>query len=283
MNFSYVRRALRAAVVEMFAILPVGWKQWLFFRLRRPMLAVLFRLERKPEVVARAGPSGNRFPMRLGWQSHTSYVLGIYEPATAAALRRYVQPGSLCVDVGAHLGYFTILMARLAGPSGRVVAFEAFPDTFRTLEENVALNHLENVVLDPRAVSDSPGSISLVFERSQRYSGTPSAVAYAVEGESATLDVPAISLDAYFRELPGTPGLIKIDVEGAEFPVLRGAREVLIRARPVLLVEVHGRDTPQFHRITGLLADCGYRVSLLATRGNEAFCLALPGGKGHAE
>jgi FkbM family methyltransferase len=191
-------------------------------------------------------------------------------------LRQYVRPGALCVDVGAHLGYFTILMARIAGPSGRVVAFEAFPDTFRTLEENIAMNRLENVVLEPRAVSDAPGTISLVFERRQRYSGTPSTVAYAVEGESDTLDVPAVSLDAYFRQLPGLPGLIKIDVEGAEFSVLSGARETLARTRQVLLVKIHGRESQRFDRVNGFLRDCGCRVTVLGMRKREAFCLAPP-------
>lgn len=276
MNLSAPRRLLRFAFAEGIALLPVALKERLFFSLRRPILGVLFRLERRPVVIARAGPAGHRFPMRLGWQSHTSYVLGIYEHATVRALRRYVRPGSRCVDVGAHLGYFTILMARIAGPSGRVVAFEAFPDTFRTLEENIALNRLENVVIEPRAVSDAPGTISLVFERKQRFSGTPSAVAYAVEGESDVLDVPAVSLDEYFRQRPDLPQLIKIDVEGAEFAVLCGARETLVRARPVLLVEVHGRGGQQFDRVTGFLAECGYRVTVLGTRRGEAFCLALP-------
>lgn len=271
-----MRRALRTVFVEMVALLPVPFKERLFLSLRRPLLAILFRLERQPEVVTRAGPAGHRFPMRLVWQAHTTYILGIYEPAVVRALRRCVQPGGLCVDVGAHLGYFTILMARFAGPSGRVIAFEPFPDTYRALEQNIGLNQIRNVVLEPRAVSESSGTLSLTFARTQRYSWTPSAVAYAVEGETAVMDVPVTSLDDYFRQFPGSPRVVKIDVEGAEFSVLRGAAETLSRARPVVFVEVHGRDTAQLDRIRSFLTGLGYQVSLLGTREREAFCLALP-------
>jgi precorrin-6B methylase 2 len=80
-----------------------------------------------------------------------------YEPMTTLAFHTLVQPGDRVVDVGAHVGYFTLLAARLCGPNGRVFAFEPHPDNFRLLERNIRENGAENVTAVRKAVADRAG------------------------------------------------------------------------------------------------------------------------------
>ena len=271
------RTILRDLVVCALVYQPLPVKQWLHRYFRQVILGVLFRLEREAIVLAFAGPPGHRFPMYLDWQGHTAYVLGLYEPQVTQALKRYLRAGARCMDVGAHLGYTTILMAHLVGPRGSLVAFEPFPKTFRLLEENVRLNELTNIRLEPLAASDQDGSVSLVFEANQQLASTPSVSGYAVEQEKGNIEVRCVSLDSYVARTGWTPELVKIDVEGAELAVLRGATHTIRNARPIFIVEVHGWGTPESIEVIRFLQEARYVVSTLGIRDREAFCLALPG------
>jgi FkbM family methyltransferase len=262
-------------VVECFAWQPLRLKNWEYRRFRRYLLGVLFRLEKNRIVVARAGPAGQRFRMRLAWQGHTACALGIYEPEVIRALQDHLRVGDTCLDVGGHVGYLAVIMARLVGPSGRVVAFEPVPGTFEALRANVRLNELHNVALECTAVGESDGIISLYCDGNQELSWTPSVAAYSVTGNCPTkISVPVLSLDCYLAKTALRPNLVKIDVEGAELAVLQGARRMLLECRPVLLIEIHGEQ----HRaeVLRLLEGCGYAVSELGTRERETFCVAVP-------
>jgi len=252
-------------------------KLWEYQHLRRFLLGGLFRLEKDRTVVTGAGPAGQRYRMRLSWQAHTECVLGIYEPKVIRALREHLRVGDTCLDVGGHVGYLTILMARLVGPGGRVVAFEPVPETFQALRENVRLNGLENVRVECTAVGEHEGTISLFRDADQELSWTPSVSAYSVPGNhQEKISVPVLSLDAYLENSELRPSVVKIDVEGAELAVLRGARKMLLEARPVVLVEIHDRGADHRAEVMQILDACGYAVSELDTREREIFCVAVP-------
>jgi FkbM family methyltransferase len=271
------RTALRDLIVECLAMQPLPMKIWEYRKFRRFLLGGLFRLEKNRIAVTGAGPAGQRYRMRLSWQAHTACVLGIYEPKVIGALREHLRVGDTCLDVGGHVGYLTLLMARLVGPGGRVVAFEPIPETFAALRENVSLNHLENVRLENTAVGEQEGMISLFCDAAQELSWTPSVSAHRVPGNQIKeISVPVLSLDSFLESSSLRPKLVKIDVEGAELEVLRGARKMLLEARPVVLVEIHDRGPDHQATVRQILDSCGYAVDDLDTREREIFCLAVP-------
>jgi FkbM family methyltransferase len=263
--------------VECLALQPSQIKLWEYRHLHRYLLAGLFRLEKDRVVVTGAGPAGQRYRMRLSWQGHTECVLGIYEPSVIRSLQKHLRAGDTCFDVGSHVGYLAILMAHLVGPAGRVVAFEPVPETFETLQENILLNHLENVSLERTAVGEQEGTISLFCDSTQELSWTPSVAAYSMPGSDLRkLSVPVLSLDGYLRKSGLCPRLVKIDVEGAELAVLRGAREMLRLLRPVVLVEIHDLGPSHRMEVVKLLQSCNYAIEEMSTRDRETFCLAVP-------
>jgi FkbM family methyltransferase len=252
-------------------------KLWEYRHLQRYLLGGLFRLENDRIVVTGAGPAGRRYRMRLSWQAHTECVLGIYEPRVITALQEHLRVGDTCFDVGGHVGYLTILMALLVGPRGRVVTFEPVPETFEALRENIRLNDLENVTLECTAVGEQEGAISLYCDADQELSWTPSVSAYGVPGNhQKKICVPVLSLDGYLENTALRPNVVKIDVEGEELSVLRGARRMLFEARPMVLVEIHDRGAGHRTEVMQFLDSCGYAANIIGTRQREAFCVAIP-------
>ena len=270
------RSILRDITVECLAWQPCGLKLWEMRHLRRLILGLLFRLERSKTVVVAAGPAGQRFRMRLSWQAHMSYVLGFYEPELIRTLKQYLKRGDTCIDVGGHVGYLSLIMARLVGPQGRVVSFEPVPQTCKALEENIQLNGLNNIGHECAAVGNSEGTLELVCTKGQELSWTASSVGYSVPGEQMRISVPVVTLDHYLQRRALRPNLIKIDVEGAELSVLRGARRTLQEIRPVVLVEIHDLGEKHKAEALALLEEFGYTVTSLGTRDRELLCLAVP-------
>jgi hypothetical protein len=97
-----------------------------------------------------------------------------------------------------------------------------------------------------------------------------------LEGVPQATEVPALRLDDYYAQEKRLPDLIKMDVEGAEGSVLKGARQTIARGRPLLLVEIHAWGSPESQQVLDLLTELGYDASILESRGQEALCLAKP-------
>lgn len=153
------------------------------------------------------------------------------------AIKRFLQAGQTAIDVGANLGLFTLLMAHRVGREGRVHAFEPNPQIFSRLTAHVLKNTFEKTVtLHRTAVSDRNGALTLFTY--PRHHGLSCIVPRPDLPHEAT-EVNAVTLDALFEagEIR-TPSFVKIDVEGAELLVLKGARQLVERCRPVIIVEV---------------------------------------------
>ena len=266
---------LRNIVVGAIASQPASVKRWLV-RHPRLLLGALFRLERENIVISSAGPRGCRFQMKLSWQGHTTYVIGAYENEFIEVMRRYLKRGDTCVDVGGHLGYYCLLMARIVGPQGRVISFEPVQENMAVLKENVALNGISNIELVNCALGERPGTLSLIRPKNFELSWTPSVRGYSVEGDRDSVEVNVDMLDAFLSRGGHKPSIIKIDVEGAELDVLRGATETLRTTRPAVLLEIHGWGDAVSDEILKLFSSADYTVSLAGTRDHEAFCLAVP-------
>ncbi|HVM18185.1 MAG TPA: FkbM family methyltransferase [Gaiellaceae bacterium] len=159
---------------------------------------------------------------------------GVYEPTMTRLIEERVRAGDVVVDVGANIGYHTLLFARLVGPEGRVVAFEPDEENFAVLAENVRANGYANVELVRAAVADRSGTVAL--RRSSDNSGDHRI--FAADEERETVEVPCVTLDEHLGDAVRVD-VVKVDVQGAEAAVLRGMRGVLARS-PVraILTEV---------------------------------------------
>jgi FkbM family methyltransferase len=147
---------------------------------------------------------------------------GFYEPLETEVVMSMVKPGDTVIDVGANIGYFTLLLARLVGEKGRVIAIEPDPENFALLQKNVAANGYRNVILMRNAVSNAPGTARLY--RSLRSGGQHS---LAPATADSWVDVETVRLDDVAR---GAVAFIKIDVEGAEVAALGGMRGIIERS-----------------------------------------------------
>ena len=183
-----------------------------------------------------------------------TYVEQPYEPDVSGALANRIRSGWTCVDVGAHLGYFTLLLAHLVGEKGHVFAFEALPENARWLRENVALNDFTvHVTIENLGVTDGKEP-TVWLNAPLHYTSEWSIVRPSPVHRS--IKVQATSLDQYFARGPKVD-FIKMDIEGAEYLAFQGSRSLLLRDRPLCLVELHGEEG---QRAARFLMELGYRV-----------------------
>jgi FkbM family methyltransferase len=159
--------------------------------------------------------------------------LGLYEYEKQKLISREVRPGSVFWDVGANVGFYSLLASGLVA-SGKVFAFEPVPRNLAYLREHLALNRVTNVEVLTIAVSDRNGASSFEIEETGFMGHLSSEGNMTVS--TATLD----SLVEAGRVLP--PDYVKMDIEGAELLALRGASRAFQRFRPVLFLATHGRE-----------------------------------------
>ena len=161
------------------------------------------------------------------------FFAGTYEADQTEVFCRHVTTGSTVIDLGANVGYYTLLAARMVGPEGRILACEPEPLNASYLRRHVQANRLANVVVEEVAVGAVSGRAG--FTRGKgRGRGH-----FAADGE---LTVPVRTLDSLVQSNELSPGFLKIDVEGAEDDVLAGGAETLEAHRPVIFLATHGRD-----------------------------------------
>lgn len=187
---------------------------------------------------------------------------GAFENAERQFVSTFIRPGMTIVDVGAHHGLYTLIAARRAGRSGRVISFEPSPRERRRLKLHVLINGLWNVSIEPSALGASTGEQDLYLVQG-RDTGCNSLRTPSVSGPTVRLRVPVRRLDDVLAERRvGRVDFVKIDAEGAELDILRGSANVLQESRPVILCEVQdARTRPWGYRaaeIIRLLTAHGY-------------------------
>jgi FkbM family methyltransferase len=193
------------------------------------------------QVAVRLQGFGGEF--ELDARSHLfSRVLrtGAFEPEALAALEPFLKEGMHAVDVGANAGFYSVLFATRGGPESRVVAVEPSGAARARLERNLGRNSVsERVVIVHGALGRERGELCLVVptgreEYSSQFVVHPS----AVDTESSSETVPVWTLDEVIEGSGLKPNVIKVDVEGAEYEVLLGSKDTLLKFRPVLLLEL---------------------------------------------
>jgi FkbM family methyltransferase len=182
---------------------------------------------------------------------------GVWEPHVTAAFRSLLADGDVCVDVGAHTGYYTLLASSLVGPSGHVYALEPATAAYAALTANVELNDVANVTALCVAAGAASGRATL-YASSAENTGRASLALATLPGEpsgESTVEILAVSRVVPAGDLDRLR-LVKIDVEGYEVEVLHGLEQVLERgARPALAVEVHGASATEAARLLELLCE----------------------------
>jgi FkbM family methyltransferase len=225
----------------------------------RWLLAVLRQLRRSdryaivrlaPGVAVRAdlrAPHGRRL-----------FAYGFCEPA-AFLMRDLLRPGDVVIDGGANIGLYTLIGAASVGPTGRVIACEPSPANMDLLRDNVRLNDFDWVDLHEVALAAQAGQLTLhVFQPGSGYNS----FAPADRTSGREIDVDVTTLDAIAGAYLDRTALVKLDTEGAELLALRGAPQLLQRARPDFIIELEpehlARQGSSIRDIQELFVAAGY-------------------------
>ena len=202
-------------------------------------LASLFLPDRL-EIVGIQGGVAKGMKMHLNPRWERGYYLGIHELDVQSCIAKIVRPGMKVYDIGAHLGFFALILNRLVGPEGQVVAFEPNPEVRKRLIEHLSLNSLNRGVrVEEYALGDFDGDarFSLSLSNTQgRFEDLPH-----VKGASV-INVCCKRLDKYVEESGCSPDFILMDVEHAEGRVLRGMFKTIETHRPLMVIETHGPE-----------------------------------------
>lgn len=191
------------------------------------------------------------------------------EPQVQALFRERIRPGDTVIDIGAYVGTHTLLAANLVGPSGRVFAFEPSPVNYRYLAYHCRKNALNRAHPFQCLVSDRSGE-RVAFHLLNSGDSTTNSMTFdqlespeAVSSPKETIEVESVTLDAFCAEKRIKPTFIKIDVEGAEYQVVRGGERVLREDRPTLVLALHPPWMPKGtspQKLWDFLSAAGYDV-----------------------
>lgn len=207
-----------------------------------------------------------------GWKwCHPAYFRHEWsrdEDGTLRTLHRLLRPGDDFYDVGANIGVIALVASHRVDKSGRVIAFEPAAANLCMLRYHLKWNRAANVRVEPTCVGAACGET--VFSLLEDGLSTGNSLTFSRKSDPAfvrekfqNVSVPVTTLDAYWRQSGITPRVIKIDVEGAEYDVLAGARQLLADHRPALLIGVHPfwwPDGQPPHAITEFLSEYEYDV-----------------------
>lgn len=213
------------------------------------------------------------FLQNFGYVSISLAKHGWYEKAVTEYVKKTLKQGEWVLDVGANIGYYTLIFASLVGAQGKVFAFEPEPSNFKILSKNTEINGYENIVLENYAVSDKNGSTKLYLSKksagSHKIYSSPS-----VSKENVSVDL--ISLDSYFFKNHVNPdkiSFVKMDVEGSEYGVLKGMKSLLKKRDNLkLILEFDPRQIIEFgstpKSLVNLLQQYGFQFSIVNNKEN---------------
>jgi len=204
---------------------------------------------RGPAAGLRINPEGSR----------PAYIFGTAEPDMQQLLASWLRPGAVFYDLGANVGFFSLIASRLVGTEGHVYAFEPSPATARALRANVDRNGLGNVTVIEAAVGREEG-----IARLDPVHGEAAQDAHVLPaGDNGGIEVRVVSIDTIVGDAVRPPDVVKIDVEGAEADVVLGMRATLASRRPSVVCEIHQTLHANEHPVETMLRDAGLALSWL--------------------
>jgi len=202
------------------------------------------------------GP-GKGLWLELNPRVGSAYREGRVESGVQLALAGYLRAGMTVYDIGANIGFFTLLAARIVGDRGKVYSFEPDSTIAARLKRNVEKNGFANVTVVNAGVWSSTGTVEFIVADSSSPDRGIGRFTFE-RGQQNTIPAQCISLDDFIKDA-APPDAIKCDVEGAEIEVLRGGSSLLRDYRPWIVSELHSEENRR--EVRRLLASCGYLLS----------------------
>lgn len=204
------------------------------------------------------------------WVSRRIFFQGEYDPAMTCFIRSALMKGDLAIDVGAQRGWFSLLMSTIVGETGKIISYEASPEVFSLLSNNIQINNFSNILAYNFAVWDRSGELTFVSHATASNAYVPSLVNNSGIGfvdrsnssDEGQIKIPCVSLDEHVR-YEKRCSLIKIDVEGSEPEVIQGAKKLIERDRPHILLELNKdrMSIEQMKNIIDFLNQANYEVA----------------------
>jgi FkbM family methyltransferase len=215
--------------------------KWRSARLKTVLDWLSRALRNRDGVIQRGAGRGLRFNPG---PSHASYLLGLNEPDVQTAMSEVLAPGMIVFDIGANVGFHSVIAAKLVGPSGAVVSFEPVRANAERLRYNASLNGFSHLTVREEAIGARDVDAEPFVLASTSTAGRLATVTRKPDHPIGIMSVRLRRLDTMMTEahLP-IPDLIKIDVEGAEADVLSGALDTIHRYRPTIMIELHSTNT----------------------------------------
>lgn len=150
-------------------------------------------------------------------------INGVYEPFETELVKKEIRKGDVVLDIGANIGYYTLIFAKLVSEEGKVFAFEPDPTNFALLKKNIEINEYKNVILVQKAVSNKTGKIRLYLSEDNKADHR----IYDSHDGRQSIEIESIRLDDYFKNYDRKIAFIKMDIEGAEGGALQGMTNLL--------------------------------------------------------
>ncbi len=228
------------------------------------------------------GFAEDRPPPRIGVMpresvAQTIFLYGTFEISETRLVQAFLRPGMTFLDVGAHIGYYTLIAARLVGDAGRVHSFEPGKDMRAQLEANVVRNDLHNVEIHRQALAERTGEVGFYPSALNSNQGISSIIASG-DGRAAPVTVPCLSLDDFAASLGGRRiDFLKMDIEGAELQVIRGGQRFFGgKDAPPMIFEAH-----ELGPVAQALRPLGYQIRQVHYTLENG--LELPDAEAHVE
>lgn len=236
-------------------------------KLVRTFLSLYFAGNKSIPIMA--GPLKGRHLPKAEALSNLSMLFGRYEPQVVSVLLSMSDPIKVAYDIGAHVGFITLVLAQSVGLDGKVFAFEPAPENIAVMQQLIIQNSLQHKVsLIPIALADANGEQSLINWKSSSMYFLESALNGQKACGCSSINITTCSLDSFvFEQSNPSPDLIKIDVEGAEALVIQGGLRTLDVYSPKLIIEIHGPKNAQ--KIWELLRSFHYSWDHLTSKGRE--------------
>jgi FkbM family methyltransferase len=203
------------------------------------------------------------------------YPIGIYEEETVSMILDNLNENDVFYDIGANTGYLSMIAAKKVGPLGKVYAFEPMDRNISFLNEHIHINLINNIFVFDMAVSDKRGIVRFSLDNNQS-ANTYVEESLKFKNVNNYKDVLTESLDSlFFKNEITVPKLIKIDVEGAEYDVLKGAKEILQKFGPTLILSTHEKWVPGIDKKCVLLLESyGYQLNKIDNSNSTTY---MPG------
>lgn len=215
----------------------------------------------------RSGPARG-ISLQLNPRTGEIYRRGDVERAIQKVLVERLRPGMVFYDLGANIGFFSLLAARLVGPTGRVFSFEPDAEVAARLRRNIARNAFSSITVVEAGIWSASKTVCFVPSDTSSPDRGTGRIATTPD-ETAGVAIRCIALDDFIQTAP-LPDAIKCDVEGAEVDVLLGAEQLLERQHPTIICEIHSESN--YQRVRERLARFGYKCGTVD--GNHLLAVA---------